>query len=80
MTTIQIKKQLNSYLPLLSMQQQELLLDMVKNILLIDEREKKISVAEYNVEIEESLKQINEGNYKTQKEVIEMIKKWQRKK
>ena len=80
MTAIQIKKQFDSYLPLLSKHQQELVLDMVKNILLIGEEEKKITIEEYNAEIEESVRQIDRGEFKTQKEVVKLINKWQKKK
>ena len=80
MTAIQIKKQFDSYLPLLSKQQQELVLDMIKNILQINETEKKITLDEYNQEIDESLKQIEKGDFATQEYIAKMIKKWQKRK
>ena len=52
MTSSQVKNQLKTYLPLLSDRQQEILLDMVKNILQIDTKEKRISVEQYNTEID----------------------------
>jgi hypothetical protein len=76
MTATQIKKELNAYLPLLSNRQQEILLDMVKNLLNIDKKEKRISVEQYNKEIEASMKQINEGKFVTHAEVLKQSKKW----
>ena len=73
MTTLKIKKQIDEYLPLLTNHQQELVLNMVKSILQVDESEKRISLKQYNQEIEDSLKEIESGNYKTQAEVIRMV-------
>ena len=42
MSNTTIKKELNTYLPLLSESQQTLVLDMVKSILHIDTKEKRI--------------------------------------
>lgn len=71
-----IKKELNSYLPLLSEQQQGLLLDMVKNILNIDTSNQRISVKQYNKEIAKAEKQIIKGEYTSQQDLEKEIKKW----
>jgi len=76
MASTQVKKQLDTYLPLLSNRQQEILLDMVKNILNIDKKEKRITVEEYNIEIEESLKQIDSGETVTHEDVLKQSKTW----
>ena len=76
MTTTQIKKELNAYLPLLTGRQQEILLDMVKNLLNIDKKEKRISIEQYNKEIESSMKQINEGKSVSHSEILKQSKKW----
>lgn len=66
MTSVAIKKQLTTYLPLLTVKQQELVLEMVKNILHIDNSEQRISVKQYNKELLESEQQIKKGKYITQ--------------
>ncbi len=76
MATTQIKKQLDTYLPLLSQRQQEILLDMVKNLLNIDNKEKRISIEQYNKEIEASVKQIEQGKTLSHAEVVKRSKKW----
>jgi hypothetical protein len=76
MATTQVKKQLETYLPLLSERQQELLLDMVMNLLQIDKKEKRISVEEYNKELEISIKQVEEGKTLSHAEVLKSSKKW----
>ena len=64
-----IKKELNTYLPLLTEKQQELLLNMAKSILHVDPSSQRISVKQYNKEIEKSEKQIADGLYTTQEDV-----------
>jgi hypothetical protein len=76
MATTQVKKQLDTYLPLLSERQQELLLDMVKNLLHIDKKEKRISIEQYNKEIEAAEKQIEEGKSVSQAHILKQSKKW----
>lgn len=76
MTSMAIKKQLDSYLPLLSVQQQELLLEMVKTILQVEPQGKRITVRQYNKELDESIKQIKEGKTLKHKDVLKEIEKW----
>ena len=76
MAATQVKKQLDTYLPLLSERQQELLLDMVKNLLHIDKKEKCISLEQYNKELEASVKQIQEGKALSHADVLKQSKKW----
>ena len=76
MTSTQVKKQLDTYLPLLSVRQQEILLDMVKNILHIDKKEKRITIEQYNSEIEESLKQIDANEVVLHNDVLIQSKTW----
>jgi hypothetical protein len=76
MTTTQVKKQLDTYLPLLSPRQQAILLDMVKNLLHIDTKEKRIGIEQYNNEIEASEKQIHEGESVRQDHILNESKKW----
>jgi len=76
MATSQVKEQLETYLPLLSERQQELLLDMVKNFLHIDKKEKRINVEQYNKELDASVKQIQEGKSHSHADVLKQSKKW----
>ena len=63
MTAIAIRKQFNDYLPLLSVKQQILLLEMVKNFLNVDKETKRITRKQYNKEINEAVAWIEKGNF-----------------
>ena len=76
MTSVAVKKQLNNYIPLLTAKQQALLLEMVKNILQVDNSEKRISVRQYNKELAEAEKQIVAGKYITQSDLVKESEKW----
>lgn len=76
MSAATIKKELNTYLPLLSASQQTLVLDMVKSILHIDTKEKRLSIEQYNKEIELAIKEIKAGKTTNHDEVVNKSKKW----
>jgi len=80
MTSTQVKKQLDTYLPLLTTRQQEILLEMVKNILHIDKKEKRITIDQYNDEIDASIKQIENGEVISHKEILKQSKTWLKRK
>lgn len=80
MTAVKIKKQIDDYLPLLTLQQQELVLNMVKSILHVEESSERISIKEYNQELMESEKEIASGKYIKNTEVMKMMKEWKKKK
>ena len=80
MSSTAVKKELNTYLPLLSARQQVLVLDMIKNILQVDTKEKRISVEQYNTEIELALKAAKQGKSSSHEEVINQSKKWLKRK
>lgn len=71
-----IKKELNSYLPLLTEKQQELLLDMAKSILHVETSSQRISVQQYNKEIADAEKQIADGAFTTQEDLEKEVKGW----
>ncbi len=71
-----IKKELNTYLPLLTVKQQQLLLEMVKNILQVEPTEKRISVKQYNDELNASIKQGKEGKTISHKQMLKEMEKW----
>lgn len=76
MAATQVKKELNAYLPLLSDRQQEILLDMVKNLLHIDTKEKRISIEQYNNELDKAMKQVDQGKFVTHESVSKASEKW----
>ena len=76
MTSVAIKKELNNYIPMLTSKQQALLLEMVKNILQVDNAEKRISKKQYNKEIAEAEKQIAAGKFTTQSALEKESDKW----
>ncbi|MHB8260323.1 MAG: hypothetical protein ACYDCN_05840 [Bacteroidia bacterium] len=76
MTSTAIKKELNSYLPLLTDKEQALLLDMVKSILHIEPSKQRISLKQYNKEIAAAEKQIAKGKFTTQESLEKEVKGW----
>ena len=76
MSSSTIKRELNAYLPLLSTKQQELLLEMVKNILQVEPIEKRISVKQYNEELAASIKQAKERKTVSHAQLLKEMKKW----
>jgi hypothetical protein len=76
----EIKKELDVYMSLLSEKQQQLVLDMVKNILNIGADEKRIDIERYNAEIESALHDVQKGNGISHKEVVKQSKKWLKRK
>ena len=71
-----IKRELNAYLPLLTVKQQELLLEMVKNILQVEPKEKRIRAKQYNEELNASIKQAKEGKTISHKQLLKEMEKW----
>ena len=76
----EIKKELDMYMSLLSEKQQQLILDMVKNILNVDGNEKRINIEQYNAEIESALTDVKKGNGIAHKDVVKQSKKWLKRK
>ncbi|MFI5148385.1 MAG: hypothetical protein ACHQRM_01550 [Bacteroidia bacterium] len=75
MKTAAIKKELNVYIPMLSVRQQEIILSMIKNILNVDPKEKRLTRAQYNKELMAAEKRIDKGEYYTQEEVENKLRK-----
>ncbi len=76
MTPVALKRELNTYLPLLSAHQQSLILDMVKSILQVDMKEQRISLEQYNAEIESALKDVKSGKSISHESVVKQSRKW----
>ena len=80
MKAVAIEKELSTYLPLLSTQQQNLILEMIKSILHIDSKEKRTTIEQYNIEIEAALKEIKSGKGVSHADVVKQSKKWLKRK
>ena len=76
MTTTAIKKQVDNYIPLLSNQQQTLVLEMIKSFLNVDTGTDRISRKKYNKEINEAVTRIEKGNSVSHKDAIKELSKW----
>ena len=75
-----LKKEMDIYLPLLSARQQSLVLDMIKSILHVDTNEKRISIEQYNKEIEHAIKEVKQGKVISHEDVVKQSKKWLKRK
>ena len=76
MTTAAIKKQVDSYLPLLSNKQQTLVLEMIKNFLNVDKSTERITRKQYNKEINDAVARIDKGNFVNHKDALKELSKW----
>jgi uncharacterized protein YPO0396 len=76
MTVTAIKKQVDEYLPMLSPRQQSLVLEMIKSFLNVDNDNKRINIKQYNKEIDEAVKRIEEGISVSHEEALREISKW----
>ncbi|HZL10501.1 MAG TPA: hypothetical protein VFC65_10915 [Prolixibacteraceae bacterium] len=75
MTLKTIKKQFDEYLPLLSNQQQALVLEFVKSLLNKDADVKRISRKQYNQEIDAAVNRVEDGNFVTHEESMKELSK-----
>ena len=76
MTRTAIKKQVDEFLPMLSIKQQTLVLDMIKGLLNVDNNKERISSNEYNKEIDEAVSRIENCNFVSHKDALKEISKW----
>ena len=76
MTTTTIKKEFDGYLPLLTIKQQSLLLEMVKSFLNIDKDTKRITRKQYNKEIDEAVARIEKGDFVNEADALKELSKW----
>ncbi len=75
MTSTAIKKQLDSYLPLLSNKQQALILEIAKSLLNVEGDSKRITRKQYNKEISEAVVRIEKGNFVTHDDALKELSK-----
>ena len=76
MTRTAIKKQVEEFLPMLSIKQQTLVLDMIKGLLNVDNNNERISSNQYNKEIDGAVSRIENGNFVSHKDALKEISKW----
>ncbi len=76
MTTAAIKKQFDGYLPLLTVKQQELILEMIKSFLETDKGSKRISKKQYNKELAEAVARIEKGQFVSHSEALKELSRW----
>jgi hypothetical protein len=76
MTSIAIKKQVDSYLPLLTSKQQNLVLEMIKTFLNVDSDTKRITKKQYNKEINDAVTRIEKGESVSHNDALKELSKW----
>jgi hypothetical protein len=76
MTTESIKKEVDQYLPLLPLKQQNLVLEMIKSLLHVDKDVKRITRKEYNQEIDNAVLRMEEGNSVAHEDALKELSKW----
>jgi hypothetical protein len=76
MTSTAIKKQVDSYLPLLTSKQQNLVLEMIKTFLNVDSDTKRITKKQYNKEINDAVTRIEKGESVSHNDALKELSKW----
>jgi len=76
MTTSAIRNQVEDYLPMLSDKQQALVLEMIKSFLNVDNDSKRISIKQYNKELDEAVSRIEQGESIDHADALKEITKW----
>ena len=76
MTTESIKKEVDQYLPLLPLKQQNLVLEMIKSLLHVDKDVKRITRKEYNQQIDNAILRMEEGNSVAHEDALKELSKW----
>jgi hypothetical protein len=76
MTASAIRKQVEEYLPMLSLKQQSLVLEMIKGLLHVDSDGKRTSRKQYNKELNEAVERVERGESVSHKEALKEIEKW----
>jgi hypothetical protein len=75
MTAASIRKQVHDYLPLLTAKQQVLILEMMKSMLNLDSNDERITLQQYNEELNQAIARVNEGEFIDHSEVVKQLKR-----
>ena len=78
MTVKAIDNQLNEYWPLLEKEEKQSMLTFMKSILKFKTAaaSQRISIEQYNKEIDDAMERVKGGEFYSHEEVVEMSKKW----
>jgi hypothetical protein len=78
MTAKAIDNQLNKYWPLLEKEEKQSMLTFMKSILKFKTAAapQRISIEQYNKEIDDAMERVKGGEFYSHEEVVEMSKKW----
>jgi hypothetical protein len=71
-----IDKQIVDYLPLLGKEEKKTILDYIKSYVRIKDQPKRVSIKQYNKEIDEAMARIDKGEYTTHEELIKESESW----
>lgn len=72
-----IDNQILQYLPLLEKDEKKSILTVIKSFIKHkEEHTQRISIEQYNKEIDEAMERVKKGEFYTHEEVEEMAKKW----
>ncbi|MCC6516706.1 MAG: hypothetical protein IT275_10175 [Chitinophagales bacterium] len=69
-----IDRQIVDYLPLLGKEEKKTILDFIKSHIKIKDKPERISIEQYNKELEAAEARIDAGEFYTQEEIENMIK------
>lgn len=77
MTVKTIDLEIQKYLPLLGLKEKKTILEVIKSFVhLKEENVTRISIEQYNVEIDKAIQQIKSGNYISLEDLEKEIEKW----
>ena len=68
-----IDRQITDYLPLLGKEEKKTILDFIKSYVKIKDKPERISIEQYNKELEAAEERIDGGEYYTQEEIEKMV-------
>ena len=76
MTSTAIRKQVDTFLPLLTSKQQILVLEMIKTFLNVDKETKRITRKQYNKEINGAVNRMEKGDSVSHNQALKELSKW----
>ncbi len=71
-----LKKQFDTYIPMLEPNQQMVVLEMIKGLIGIENETIRITKKQYNEELDEAVKRIENGQFKSHSEALVALSKW----
>lgn len=78
MSVQNVDSQIVDYLPLLGDEEKRSILGVIKSFVLLRKKEmqERISIEQYNKELDDALEEIRAGNFLTQEEVEKLSSEW----